>query len=100
MAYFSNSTEGLAYEDQYCDHCIHQHQDDGGCMVMFIHSLYNYQECNKKDSILHILIPRDKSGNNLECSMFHASGQGNRGAVNFAVDDWHQHLDKINETNT
>lgn len=71
MGYFSNGTEGMAYEAEHCDHCVHQKPDDGGCAVWLAHMLYNYKDCNHKDSILHVLIPRDTQGRNQRCTMFH-----------------------------
>ena len=73
MGYFSNGTEGMAYEEQFCERCIHQGPQEGpGCPVWLLHLLHNYDECNKKDSFLHVLIPRAKSGvGNEQCSMFH-----------------------------
>jgi hypothetical protein len=65
MGYFSNGTEGDLYENRYCMRCWHQ----GDCAVWDAHMLYNYDECNNKESILHILIPRDGI-KNLECKMF------------------------------
>lgn len=70
MGYFSNGTAGEIYEAQYCSRCVHQKLDDGGCRVMLAHMLYNYDECNKPDSILHLLIPRDGIENK-QCTMFH-----------------------------
>lgn len=69
MGYFSNGSEGMDYESQYCDKCQHQ---DGPCTVWLAHMLHNYEECNKPDSILHLLIPQteDKLGNK-QCTMFH-----------------------------
>ena len=73
MAYFSNGSEGDNYEHNYCSRCIHGswlREDDGKmCAVMEAHLLKNYEECNNKDSILHILIPRDGIWN-AECRMF------------------------------
>jgi len=66
MGYFSNGTEGLSYEEDYCFHCIH---DPDECAVLLAHDIYNYKDCNKKDSILHILIPRDGLCNG-KCKMF------------------------------
>ena len=67
MGYFSNGTEGMMYEEDFCDRC--EHQD--GCAVWFAHSLYNYDECNNEKSILHLLIPRSKDGlENEQCRMF------------------------------
>lgn len=73
MGYFSNGTEGDCYEAQYCSRCAHRDgpDGDGGCMVWFAHMMKNYEECNKPDSILHMLIPRLKDGSgNGKCAMF------------------------------
>ena len=72
MGYFSNGSEGEYYESEYCSKCVHYpgSEDDGGCAVLIAHMIYNYDECNNKDSILHILIPRDTKGNNEKCQMF------------------------------
>lgn len=68
MGYFSNGTEGMLYEEEWCDRCTHQE----GCAVWMAHLIHNYDECNKKDSILHMLIPRKKDGlGNEQCRMFH-----------------------------
>lgn len=39
--------------------------------MRFLHLMHNYQECNKPESFLHVLIPRskDKLGNE-QCAMF------------------------------
>jgi hypothetical protein len=71
MGYFSNGTEGDCYEARYCAHCRHGEAEDG-CPVMLLHLLHNYEECNKPDSFLHVLIPRTKDGN-AECAMFIAA---------------------------
>jgi len=69
MAYFANGTEGELYEDEYCSRCIHD--ENGDCPILLLHLLYNYDECNKKDSFLHVLIPRAESGiGNEQCKMF------------------------------
>lgn len=70
MGYFSNGTDGMIYEDTFCSRCIHNNKSEKGCAVWDAHSIYNYDECNKADSILHILIPRDENGRNQECKMF------------------------------
>ena len=71
MGYFSNSSEGMAYEARYCDRCLNQKPNDGGCTVWLAHMLFNYQECNKEDSILHLLIPRSADKlDNAQCTMF------------------------------
>ena len=67
MGYFSNGSEGADYEERYCLRCIHRQE----CAVWEAHFLLNYQEANKKDSILHLLIPRTKNGlGNEQCRMF------------------------------
>lgn len=66
MGYFSNGSEGMDYQEQYCTRCIH----DGDCSVWDAHMLFNYEEGSKKDSILNILIPRKKNGFNDKCRMF------------------------------
>lgn len=72
MGYFPNGESGRDYEAQYCDRCVHQKPDDGGCSVFLLHLLHNYEECNKPGSFLHTLIPRDGIENK-QCTMFHAA---------------------------
>jgi hypothetical protein len=68
MGYFSNGSEGAAYEDRYCDKCINSH---GGCWIWELHFMRNYKDCNNEDSILHVLIPRSTDGlENGQCVMF------------------------------
>lgn len=67
MGYFSNGTEGMLYQEQYCNRCKHDENND--CPIWLAHLVKNYEECNKKDSILHLLIPRDGI-RNLQCKMF------------------------------
>lgn len=73
MGYFPNGASGLDYENKYCDRCVHQKPDDGGCTVWLLHLLHSYDDCNNPDSYLHTLIPRsdDKLGNE-QCTMFYA----------------------------
>lgn len=76
MGYFSNGTEGMMYESEFCSRCVHQNGPDGesGCAVWLLHMLHNYEECNKPDSFLHTLIPRRKDDlGNEQCAMFHPS---------------------------
>lgn len=68
MGYFSNGTEGMAYEERWCSRCIHR-DDETGCAVMLAHNLHNYDECNNPASILHMLIPRNGIENE-QCEMF------------------------------
>jgi hypothetical protein len=71
VGYFSNGCEGDSYFAAYCEHCIHRDGADGksGCVVWLAHLLHNYDECNNKDSILHLLIPRNGIVNE-KCTMF------------------------------
>ena len=73
MGYFPNGTSGEIYESEYCSKCVHRNGPDGksGCAVWFAHMMRNYDECNKKDSILHMLIPKnDEKLCNDRCLMF------------------------------
>jgi len=78
MGYFSNGTEGMMYEEDYCSRCVHQDPDGAGCPVWQAHLLYSYELCNQKEHpgkvILDILIPKDKVHPefNGQCTMFHA----------------------------
>jgi hypothetical protein len=74
MAYFSNGTEGMMYEERWCNRCHHE-DDERGCPVMLAHLLYAYDLCNKKSDpgkvMLDMLIPMDAKGLYPEkCSMF------------------------------
>lgn len=71
MGYFSNGSEAMDYEARYCNRCVHQKLNAGGCAVWMAHLIANYDECNNDDSILHMLIPRGKKGGNKKCLMFH-----------------------------
>ncbi len=70
MGYFPNGSAGMDYEHNYCRRCIHLNEDGGGCAIWLAHMIHNYDECNKKDSILHLLIPRDEQGFNKQCELF------------------------------
>ncbi len=74
MGYFSNGTENMIYRAQYCDRC--KHDENGNCPIILAHLLHNYEDCNKPESILHILIPRSADGlRNEACKMFIESEQ-------------------------
>ncbi len=71
MGYFSNGAEGMDYEARYCRRCVHYGPEDGpGCPVWLAHLLHNYEECNKPESILHLLIPLAADGTNEQCALF------------------------------
>lgn len=70
MGYFSNGTEGEIYYEQWCARCLHDNPDKAiHCTIWNLHLLNNYDECNKPDSYLHALIPREGMGNG-RCAMF------------------------------
>lgn len=70
MAYFANGTEGLDYQERYCSRCVHDANEI--CPVRLLHIIHNYDECNKRDSFLHVLIPRTADGlGNEQCKLFH-----------------------------
>jgi len=76
MGYFANGIEGGDYEEEYCCKCIHysDNPEVPQCPVLLLHELYNYDDCNKKDSFLHVLIPRNERGYNEKCTMFIPEG--------------------------
>lgn len=70
MGYFSNGTEGELYREAYCDKC---RWDKGNqCPIWNAHLVFNYEECNKPESVLHMLIPKGKAPDfgNGECYFF------------------------------
>ena len=75
MGYFSNGEEGRNYESKYCDHCIHNQDDEKGCPVWGMHMLWNYEQGDGKDDVkknaLEWFIPRSDDGlENGTCEMF------------------------------
>lgn len=87
MGYFSNGTEGLAYEERFCSRCVHSDTSgdreigvDRPCPVWLAHTLYAYELCNEDDHagkiMLDMLIPMTENGENLECVMFHPIDAG------------------------
>ena len=76
MGYFSNGAQGHDYEAQYCSHCAHDAPaEERVCPVLQAHLMWNYDECNKPDSVLHKMIPRGEHGRNLKCVFFHEKGR-------------------------
>ncbi len=68
MAYFSNGTEGMSYEEEYCLHCVHFET----CPILVLHYMWNY-DANRdetKKTALNTFIPRNKQGDNEKCLMF------------------------------
>lgn len=75
MGYFSNGSEGSAYEEKYCENCIHWVAEIEGehksCPVWDSHMLFSYGQEGDSKEILSILIPRSKNQiYNEKCTMF------------------------------
>jgi hypothetical protein len=83
MAYFSNGTEGMNYESQYCDKCVHNRRDPDeilepvGCKVWDLHYEYNYEQGGKTKrgktlkEVLSALIPDEPDSHwPGKCTMF------------------------------
>lgn len=77
MGYFSNSTEGMIFEEMYCRDCVHYEYgnklyDAGCCPVWMLHLLYNYDAVGNEtlQHILNTFIPErtDQPGNE-PCTM-------------------------------
>lgn len=70
MAYFSNGTEGMIYQERYCVRCIHGQDLAGkGCAVWDAHFFFNGEK--DKSDVLDFIIPRVSQGaGNDECKMF------------------------------
>ena len=77
MGYYSNGTEGIAYEERYCCRCVHAPDYETGdcCPILKLHSMWNYEQfkdsesSKEKESILDSFIPREGIGNG-QCRMF------------------------------
>lgn len=70
MGYFSNGTEGDAYEARWCANCVHGKSQDG-CAVMLAHILESYGQSGSTETVLSTLIPRSEDGvGNNKCRMF------------------------------
>lgn len=71
MGYFSNGTEGLCYQEEWCVRCANcgDEKSDFGCTVWDAHTLYCYSGTKEQKEILDLLIPRDGIDNG-QCTMF------------------------------
>jgi len=67
MGYFSNGSECDSFRAAMCDKCWHDRNQN--CPIWLAHLIHNYEDCNKKDSILHLLIPRNGIHNG-DCKLF------------------------------
>ncbi len=61
MAYFSNGTEGMIFDEE-CSECVLGQKP---CPIAFVQAMYNYDACNNKTAraILNNLV---KQGDNFE----------------------------------
>lgn len=75
MAYFSNGTEGMIFEERYCGHCYHD-REDAQCPVLTLHYLYNYDQFKDErlKTVLDTLIPQEPC-TIPECPMFIKEGR-------------------------
>jgi hypothetical protein len=72
MGAFLTETEIGRYFGLFCAHCIHggDRASTQECTVWDVHMTYPLREVDDPRSILHVLIPRDEQGNNLQCRLF------------------------------
>ena len=78
MAYFSNGTEGMLYNEEYCLKCInwdYNEETGGSCPIWDTHLLFEGEEVQ---SLLDFLIPQGTFNDKneycfSECSMYRAS---------------------------
>lgn len=62
MGYFSNGTEGLAWQEKWCHNCVNfKDRGDGrgeGCPVFDLHYLYNYDQLERAKPPIYLHIRR------------------------------------------
>ena len=88
MGYFANGTEGEIYHETYCYRCIHMLPEPYGCPCDTAHLLWNYDECNNDNSILHKMIPR-KGVKNKQCIFFaQKDGEIHNQGVEYKTNEW------------
>ena len=83
MGFFSNGTEGMMWDEQWCSKCYHGVQRDNGgnyvkddehcCPVILAHM--GYQKANKEENVLDLFITRKGAFNGI-CTMFLEIGVG------------------------
>lgn len=82
MGYFANGTQNEIFRGLYCDHCIHDREQD--CPIILLHLMWNYEQFKShtqprpngvqttKRKALAAFIPIEKPGEPQECKMFYA----------------------------
>lgn len=74
MAYFSNGTEGMIWEQKWCSRCVHQDPSDGdGCPILTLHVVFNGDEGDVRTA-LDMLIPNGNRGPG-KCALFFEKAQ-------------------------
>jgi hypothetical protein len=74
MAYFSNGTEGIEWEQHWCTSCVNYRLVDSlndgirYCPILEAHFLWNGKKEMKE--LLDLLIPRNENGRPSKCSMW------------------------------
>lgn len=70
MAYFSNGTAGLLYEEWNCNKCAHYGTDESYCSILAAHAAYQGDSGAQK--VLDMLIPDSDEPHVIadECTMF------------------------------
>ncbi len=84
MGYFSNGTEGLMWDEQWCSKCyFHVKRDNEGnvleddeycCPIIDAHM--QFQKPEREENALDLFIVRDKKGFNIRCDIFLEVGVG------------------------
>jgi hypothetical protein len=78
MGYFSNGSEEQDYQNRYCEKCTHW-TEERGCPCWLAHELWNSEECNNDESLLHKMIPISKDGlSNERCFSFEQKKEINK----------------------
>lgn len=76
MGYFPNGTLGRAYQERYCENCVHD--VDQNCAVWLAHLVSRGDE---KQEVLDLLIPDDGDIGCLQCNMFIPTAEANANAA-------------------
>lgn len=56
MAYFSNGSDGMHFEDKWCSRCLNYPDDGASCEIIFLHQIYQGED--KCQPLLDSLITR------------------------------------------
>jgi len=70
MGYFSNGSEGCDFQAQFCEHCVHDINED--CPVLLLHLMWNYDAVGEdKDDVKETALKVFISGSPQRCVMYH-----------------------------